>query len=257
MKKQYFSPTNDPLVNLETDENYEIDKEALFNNSAPRLPVVLLVDCSGSMGFKNYSGIVSPIDEVNKGIKGMLNYLQNDYDASKRVELAVVAFSSETRVVSDFTPIANKVIPELTAGGKTYMVPAIKLALDMIEERKRELRSHGRSLYRPIVILLTDGGPTESDSVFNEWKKKVYQNTIDKHLQFFAVKIGYESDKELDAKHAKKLEGFDCKVPAGRLDLSDFSKFFVWLSNSIQTRSKSGNIGDSSIADPTDWWKKL
>lgn len=257
MKKQYFSPTNDPLVNLETDENYQVDKEALFNNSAPRLPVVLLVDCSGSMGFRTYEGIVSPIDEVNKGIKKLVEFIQNDYDAEKRVELAVVAFSSETKVISDFTPIKNKNIPELTAGGKTYMVPAIKLALDMIEERKKELRSHGRSLYRPMVILFTDGGPTEGDTVFNEWKRKVYQDTVDKHLQFFAIKIGYESDKELDAKHAKKLEGFDCKIPASRLDVVNFSKFFNWLSTSLQIRSKSADIGDASVSDPSEWWKKL
>jgi uncharacterized protein YegL len=55
-------------------------------NPEPRCPCVLLLDVSGSMAGQ-------PINELNEGIQLFWQEVSKDPLASKRVEVAVVAFS--------------------------------------------------------------------------------------------------------------------------------------------------------------------
>ena len=115
-------------------------------NPEPRCPCVLLLDVSGSMAGQ-------PINELNEGIQLFWQEVSKDPLASKRVEVAVVAFSSGVEVVQDFATIENSQPPVLEAGGATAMGSGILTALDMLRSRKEVYRRNGISYYRPWIFL--------------------------------------------------------------------------------------------------------
>lgn len=256
MKAETIYGVDDVLTEME-DEDYAYDKQKLFNNTAPRCPVVLLIDTSGSMGYgKLYNG-VKPIDEVNKGINEMFKYVRSDYTSSKRAEIALITFASTTTLVSDFSLVDGKKDVALTAGGQTNFAPALKLMMEMLEKRKAKYKDMGRKYYRPIVIMMTDGGPGDVKE-FNEMKEKIHQATKEKMLTFNAIKVGTEENPDNHKKHFDMIQGFDEQIPAALLDVDKIDKFFVWLSKSLEQRSKSKDgEKDVTFADPNAWWKTL
>ncbi len=248
MKKKYFSGQSE-IVNLTPTEVYDVDEEALFKNSSPRCPVVLLVDTSGSMKGEK-------INEVNDGVKKFIEYINEDYQCKKRVELALISFNYDTKIVSDFSPADTKQFIPFQASGGTIMAPALQLALDMIEKRKKEYKDSGRSYYRPLVFFLTDGGPGDERETI-QMKEKILELSNKKHLVFFAIKIGEERTDSQEKRHTQILQGFDAKVPAGRLDVDKIGEFFIWLSSSVSQISSSTDTDKLQLADPNAWWKNL
>lgn len=231
-----------------------IDKEALNTNTTRRCPVVILVDCSASMGRgKLYRGTV-PIIEVNKGIKSLFQYIKEDYNCSKRCEVALISFNEFPTLVSDFSPITDKKDIHLKAIGPTNFGPALNMMLDKIEERKKVYDYFGRSCYRPIVILLTDGGPGDIKE-FKELKQRIYNASLAKKLTFHAIKVGTEENLDNHKKHFEMLQGFDATIPASLLDVSKIGEFFNWLSRSVGQRSKSDREDDSLFLDSSSWRK--
>ena len=69
-------------------------------NPAPRCPVVMLLDTSGSMAG-------APINELNAGLRQFIRETADDEAAGMSVELEVISFDSKVNVVVPFTPIAD------------------------------------------------------------------------------------------------------------------------------------------------------
>jgi uncharacterized protein YegL len=69
------------------------------------------------------------IDQLNMGLRSFKDELVSDSLAAKRVEVAVLTFGDQVRLVSDFTDAATFEPPVLTAGGLTPM-------------RRRRIRYH-------------------------------------------------------------------------------------------------------------------
>ena len=82
--------------NSRTDRYHNLD----VSNPAPRCPVVLLLDTSGSM----YG---DPIDELRAGVRQFLQETGRDEAASRSVELEIITFDNRARVILPFTPIAS------------------------------------------------------------------------------------------------------------------------------------------------------
>ena len=63
--------------------NYNTDNTLDVSNPAPRCPVILLLDTSGSMAG-------APISELNQGVRQFLDETRNDEAAGMSVELEVI-----------------------------------------------------------------------------------------------------------------------------------------------------------------------
>lgn len=206
-------------------------------NPEPRVPCVLLLDVSGSMGGQ-------PIAELNEGLAIYKDELVADSLASKRVEVAVVTFGGIVQTACDFTTADSFYPPNLTATGDTPMGAAVNQAVDMVHERKQIYRANGIAYYRPWIFLITDGAPTD------EWKsaaQRVLEGESSKAFSFFAVGVegaNMEILKQLSKREPLKLKGLR------------FRDLFQWLSNSQQSVSRSTPGDEVPLQNPTtpDGW---
>lgn len=206
------------------------------SNPEPRCPVVLLLDTSGSMAG-------DPIRELNDGLVRFKTEVTSDALAAKRVEVATITFGP-VETVHDFVT-ANLYNPtSLRASGNTPMGEAIMEALDLLEARKTIYRQNGIAYYRPWIVLITDGAPTD------RWEGgaiRIRDGEAAKSFSFFAIGVqsaNMDILRQIAVRQPLKLKGLQ------------FQEFFLWLSNSMRAVSQS-SVGDSvpltNPATPTGW----
>lgn len=206
-------------------------------NPEPRCPCVLLLDTSGSMQGQ-------PIQALNEGLRTFKESLNQDPLAARRVEVAIVAFNNEVSVVEDFVTADQFTPPVLTAGGQTFMGSAINRALDLLQARKTQYRTHGISYYRPWVFLITDGEPQgESPDEIVRASNRIRTEEDNKRVAFFAVGV--------EGANMTKLESYVRRPPMRLIGLN-FREMFVWLSASMQKVSQS-QLDEQVLLPPPGW----
>lgn len=200
------------------------DAVEFAENPEPRCPCVLLLDVSGSMQG-------AAIDALNKGLQTFKDELNRDSLAKKRVEVAIVTFSSDVEVVQDFVTADAFEPPILTAQGLTHIGSAIHKGLDMVEARKAQYRSNGVTYYRPWLFLLTDGEPQgEADRIVEQAAQRIRDDEASKRVAFFAVGV--------EGANINRLSQIVVRTPL-KLTGLNFQEMFIWLSASMQRISQS------------------
>ncbi len=224
---------------METFEQIPFGADSFADNPEPRVPVVLLLDTSGSMRGK-------PIDELNAGLLQFKDELVADALAAKRVEITTVTFGPVS-IKHEFVTADLYSPPSLVAAGDTPMGAAIEKALDLLRDRKDVYRTNGIAYYRPWLFLITDGGPTDS------WRKaaqRVKEVEAQKGISFFAVGT---ADANFDV-----LRQLSVRQPLKLKELR-YRDLFVWLSTSLSSVSHS-QVGDAvPLTNPTapDGWAEV
>ena len=212
----------------------------LASNPEPRCPCVLVLDTSASMEGE-------PIQQLQRGVQLLADELCRDGLASKRVEIAVVAFGKEVRLLSHFTSPDAFTPPQLAPEGVTPMAEAVLLACDALEARKQDYRNAGIQYYRPWIFLITDGEPTDRDTPrWTEAVHRVHAAEADKKLLFFGVAV-QDANQQL----------LDTLCPPGRPSVKlkglHFAELFRWLSASLKSVSSSAPGTQLQLPSPTGW----
>ena len=137
-----------------------------------RLPVYLLLDCSGSMEG-------DPIEAVRMGLKALRADLQGNPQALETVWLSVITFDSSARQVVPLSELIAFQEPPLQAKGLTSLGEALTLLADCIEKEVRTMASGKKGDYRPMVFLMTDGIPTDDwEQPANRLKQRRMANIV-------------------------------------------------------------------------------
>ncbi len=217
----------------------DIDVFPVANPDKPQAACALLLDTSRSMRG-------APIRALEQGLQTYRDFLAKDAEAKLIVETCIISFSDEAKVVHPFSSVDEIPDVELTAGGWTSLGAAIDLGIEQIEERKRFYKEEGVDYYRPFLVLITDGAPTDlkSQAAFNACKAKIQDGA--KERKFIPLFFGTNSasfDK------LKELVG-DAGTVSG-IDGARFEDFFRWLSKSVSGLKDSKPGETVAFEDPT------
>ena len=208
------------------------------------LACVLLLDTSGSMTGQ-------PIDSLNYALQTFKDQVAMDELASRRVDIAIVEFNNDARIVQDFTPIAQMQPITLRATGMTYMGAGIDLAIDIVKARNQFYNSVGTPVYRPWIFMITDGAPTDDiENAANRIWEEENKGTHGK-LKFFALGVGNYDRNTLFKLTNRVIELID----------TNFEGIFNWMSESMVAISVSrvgeevrlGDLPENARVVPADW----
>lgn len=216
-------------------------KPEFVENPEPRCPVALVLDVSKSMAG-------APLMALNDALASFKYDVERDVLAASRVEVALITFGEEVTLVQDFTTVDHFTAPVLEPYGSTPLGGALELALDRLEARKAAYRAHGIPYYRPWVMVLTDGAPTDHD-YWPQAAQKIREAEDAQKLHLFAVGVG-----DADLGMLRQITAAN-RPPLFLKDLK-FRELFLWLSASMR-RVSTGTVGEQLALPPVDGWALL
>lgn len=205
-----------------SNEDLKINFDDLTENPTARVPICLVLDTSGSMGG-------APIEEMNEAIAMFFSAINNDELAHDAADISLVTFGGTVNQVVGFGSIDRQTPPILVASGNTPMGQAVETALFLLDERKQHYKLAGVDYYQPWIVLMTDGGPT--DSITNAVNSCIELES-NKKLVMFPIAIG-------DAADVKTLAKFSALRPPLKLQGLKFKELFSWLAKSVSATSQS------------------
>lgn len=206
-------------------------------NPEPRCPCVLLLDTSGSMQG-------APINALNEGLRSFKDDLINNSLASRRVEVSVITFDYNVKIVQGFVTADQFQLPMLTAQGSTHTGAAIHKALDIIQSRKAQYRANGVAYYRPWIFMITDGeAQGEAENLLEKAAQRIKEEEANKRVAFFTVGV--------ENANMTRLSQISVRTPI-KLKGLNFTELFLWLSASMSAVSYSRL--DEQVALPPIGW---
>ncbi len=187
-----------------------------------RLPVYLLIDCSESM-------IGSGIESVRRGLSTMLARLRSDPHALESVYLSVITFASRAKVAVPLTSLIDFQEPKLTVAPGTSLGAALLLLVERIRTEVVKTSQTTKGDYRPLVLLLTDGQPTD------DWRGPL--SLLGVHVKprpanIYAIGCGEDVDFSVLQCISDVVLSMDDMEP------ESFGKLFVWLTASVALASR-------------------
>jgi len=162
------------------------------NPGGAHMACVLLLDTSYSMEGE-------PIDNLNKAIRDFRKHLSADEMVQKCLDICIISFNSEAKVILPFTPISRMEPITLTVEGTTAMSKGIHLAIDMIKERNRFYAEVGTPVYIPWIYMITDGEPNPDDDIESARQRIELEESKGKNgkLKFLALAVPGADKKTL------------------------------------------------------------
>jgi len=201
----------------------------------PHLACVLLLDTSFSMKGEK-------IDALNNGLRDLKKFLEMEYYTRSGLDMAIVEFNNEIRVVQDFKPLhLMDTIPlEAKGGNGALMGQGIETALELVKQRNNMYARIGVPSYRPWVLMISNSVPSDDITVARE---HLLEKENKRKLRFVAA--------GLDGCDWESLESLT-NLTVEIVDPAAFTNFFHWSFEAILCRSfrLAGCIYPPSLPEP-------
>jgi len=194
-----------------------------------RLPVYLLLDTSGSMSGE-------PIEAVKNGVQVLISTLRSDPYALETAYLSVITFDSSARQLVPLTELSMFQMPEIKASGATAFGEALSLLANKISIEVTKTTAEEKGDWKPIVFLMTDGGPTDN------WQ----QGLADFKKQKVGMVVACAAGQGADTNILKQVS--EIVVQLDTADSATIKAFFKWVSASISTTSTKVETGGKEIS---------
>ncbi|MGW5639254.1 vWA domain-containing protein [Streptomyces sp. NPDC003832] len=190
-----------------------------------RMPLMLVIDTSSSMS--------RVMGDLNSALASWAQSLAEDPLLAASVDIAMITFGGEVtlwqgpRPLSDeqpalspspFVPAATFDPPHLRAHGVTPTARALREAIDTLADYKARLRQAGRTYYRPQILLVTDGYPSDEQGhashAYRELLPQLREDEAARRYRLFTIGVGDQSAgaqqvlAELSPRYHAWLTGF-------------------------------------------------
>ncbi|WP_290235080.1 TerY-C metal binding domain-containing protein [Bacteroides acidifaciens] len=187
-----------------------------------RLPIYFLVDVSESM-------VGTPIEQVQEGMRTIIQNLRVDPYALETVFVSIIAFAGKAKVLSPLTELYKFYPPTFPIGGGTSLGAGLEALMNDLDTSIQKTTLEQKGDWKPIIFLFTDGNPTDNyQAAFRRWNEK-YR----KHCSLIAVSLGDNVNVLTLAQITNDI------LLLKETDAESFSKFFKWVTASIKTTSMS------------------
>ncbi len=185
------------------------------------LACVLLLDTSSSMEEGNAIGL------LNSAVGIFQNQCKEDDALRRGLDISVVTFDSQVKVVQDFVPISHMEVPQLRTNGSTSMGAGLTKAMELIEARKAQYKELGVPYHRPWIFMITDGEPNDD---YVRAFDHIQQMQEMRKVEIWAVGVPGYDKKILTSLTERVIE---------LTDTLNFAGLFEWLSNSLSVKASS------------------
>lgn len=206
----------------------------LVDNPDPRVAVCFCLDTSKSMRSKMNGK--TRVEIMQTALKEMYQDIYDDDDARYAAEFCIVTFDDTAKKLQDFSRVEyeNKLEtpPQLVADGMTAMGDGLNMALDLLDERKREYKSRGVDYYQPWLVLITDGEDNGDPASMMRAKERIHELVADKKLCLYPFHIGKSNGLEA-------LQALTPDQPALNISANQLRSMFRWLKKSVSKVSCS------------------
>lgn len=187
-----------------------------------RLPIYFLIDVSESM-------VGEPIEQVQNGIKTIIQELRTDPYALETVFVSVIVFAGKAKTLVPLTELFKFYPPTLPIGGGTSLGSVMDFLMDDIDKSLQKTTLEVKGDWKPIIFLFTDGNPTDTPyRAFQRWNEGYRKN-----CNLIAVSIGDNVDTHMLGNITNDV------LKLKETDESSFKSFFKWITASIKTSSLS------------------
>jgi uncharacterized protein YegL len=194
-----------------------------------RLPVYLLLDNSGSMSGE-------PIEAVKNGVQVLISTLRQDPYALETAYISIITFNSTAQQIVPLTDLASFQMKEITAGGGTSLGEGLRLLANCIDREVTKTTLAVKGDWKPIIFMMTDGGPTDDwQNGLAEFKKRSTGAVI-------ACAAGNGADTNV----LKQITNI--VVSLDTTDSATIKAFFKWVSASVSTGSQKIESGAKEVS---------
>ena len=183
-----------------------------------RLPVYLLLDCSGSM-------FGEPIEAVKNGVQVLVSTLRQDPYALETAYLSIITFDSTARQVVPLTELSAFQQPNLQASGATALGEALALLAHRADQEVTKTTPEKKGDWKPLVFIMTDGAPTD------DFRKGLVEFNKRKWGMVVACAAGAGANTDI----LKEIT--ECVVSLDTADSATIKAFFKWVSASVSAGS--------------------
>lgn len=198
-----------------------------------RLPVYLVLDCSGSMSGE-------PIEAVKNGVQLLVSTLRQDPYALETAHLSVITFDSGARQTVPLTELSSFQTPDLIASGTTALGDALRLLADRIDAEVAKSTPDAKGDWKPLIFLMTDGMPTD------DWK-----SGLDRLRQVrTGVMVACAAGSSIETSILKQITEVVVKLDTA--DSGTIKAFFKWVSASVSTGSQKVDAGQKEVGGLND-----
>lgn len=202
-------------------------------NTAKPLPVILLLDVSGSMqGDK--------IANLNQAVEKMIETFVEEEKMETEIHVSVITFGNNVNLHLPLTKASQVKWQDLSASGSTPMGVALRMAKDMIEDRQ-VIPSRA---YRPTLVLVSDGMPDSGwEGPLNDIVSQGRSSKCDR----MAMAIGHDANEAVLKKFIKDTDNELLYAENASKLHEGFKK--ITMSVTLRTRSQDPNkvISNSEI----------
>ena len=183
-----------------------------------RLPVYLLLDCSGSMYGE-------PIEAVKNGVQVLVSTLRQDPYALETAYLSIITFDSSAKQVTPLTELSAFQQPTIEANGCTVLGEALSLLATKVDQEVTKTTPEQKGDWKPLVFIMTDGVPTDDiNKGLAEFKKRK-----------FGMVVACAAGQGADTNILKQIT--ECVVQLDTADSATIKSFFKWVSASVSAGS--------------------
>lgn len=198
--------------------------------TARTLPVILLLDTSGSMFENNKIGV------MNNAVRDMLNSFKNCGGTIASISTAIITFGGTSAHVHLPMTVIDELdlaaFQDMSAHGQTPMGDAISKAKAMIED-KEQIPSRA---YRPTVVLVSDGMPNDRwEAPLEEFKSG------GRSAKCYRMAMGIGVERGSEAEGVLKRFASDEEQVFNASDAAEISRFFRYVTMSTTSRIKTAN----------------